>query len=213
MKPDRSLFTTREWEIIQAHRTPRQVQRLLSSMPYNRETGGDTCFSFRRALGENRAHCLEGALIAAVILEQHGYPPLLVSIESQDKLDHVLFLYRQDGLYGSVARSRDIGLHGRKPLFRTARDLVMTYFDPYVDKTARVTGYGVASLYDLGRYDWRFSDRNVWRVERFLQELPHRAIRASDARYRKWLRRYLEFQKKHPGRAPDYFPTRHLWVL
>jgi hypothetical protein len=186
---------------------------MLSGMPYNRETGGPTCFSFRRAIIENRAHCLEGAIIAAVILEQHGYPPLLVSIESQDKLDHVLFLYKKNGYYGSVARSRDIGLHGRKPVFRTVRDLVMTYFDPYIDTTARVTGYGVADLYDLGNYDWRLSKRNVWRVERYLQQLPHRAIRSSEARYRKWLARYLEFHKKHPDRAPDYFPTRKLWVL
>jgi hypothetical protein len=213
MKPGRSSFTTREWNVIQKCRTPIQVQRFLSRMPYNREKDGPTCFSFRRALKENRVHCLEGALIAATILEQHGYPPLLVSIESQDKLDHVLFLYKKAGLYGSVARSRDIGLHGRKPVFRTVRDLVMTYFDPYVDKTARITGYAVTSLYDLGRYDWRFSERNVWRVEHHLQEIPHTEIRASDTRHKKWLRRYLEFHEKHPDRSPDYFPTKKLWVL
>ena len=189
------------------------MQRFLSEMPYNRETGGPTCFSFRRALKENRAHCLEGALIAATILEQYGFPPMLVSIESQDKLDHVLFIYKKAGRYGSVARSRDIGLHGRKPVFRTVRDLVMSYFDPYIDMTGRITGYAVASLYDLGRYDWRFSELNVLRVERYLQEIPHTEIRSSDARHKKWLRRYLEFHKKHPDRAPDYFPTKKLWVL
>src|SRR5215210_4032419 len=213
MKPDRGKFTEQEWDIIQKHRTPRQVQRFLSSMPYNREMEGPTCFSFRRALAENRAHCLEGALIAATILEQHGFEPLLVSIESQDKLDHVLFLYKKDGRYGSLARSRDVGLHGRKPVFRTVRNLVMSYFDPYIDKTGRITGYGVTSLYDLGLYEWRFSERNVWRVERHLQEIPHSEIRSSDARYRKWLKRYLEFHKNHPDRAPDYFPTRQFWVL
>ncbi|HXG92857.1 MAG TPA: hypothetical protein VNN73_10880 [Blastocatellia bacterium] len=213
MKPDRSKFTDKEWEIIERHRTPLQVQRFLSAMPYNREMHGPTCFSFRRAIKENRAHCLEGAIIAAAILEQHGYPPLLVSIESQDKLDHVLFLYKREGRYGSVARSRDIALHGRKPVYRTVRDLVMSYFDPYIDKSGRITGYAVASLYELGSYDWRFSTRNVWRVERHLQEIPHRQIRSSETRYRKWLKRYLEFHKKHPDRSPDYFPTRPLWML
>ena len=65
------------------------------------------------------AHCLEAALFAAVVLEQHGYPPLLLSFESIDRLDHVIFVYKQRGRWGSVARSRDPGLHGRKPVFAT----------------------------------------------------------------------------------------------
>ena len=212
MIPTRSDFTKQEWEIIQSHRTPLEVQRYLQSIPYNREPLKPTCYSFRTVIRKNRAHCLEGAIVAAVILEQHGYAPNLVSIESQDKLDHVLFLFKKDGKYGAVARSRDIGLHGRKPVFRSARDLVWSYFEPYVDKSGRITGYGTASLHELGNYDWRFSKRNVWRVERFLQEIPHRAIKSSDARYRKALRRYLEFHKRHPDRSPDYFDNKHLWL-
>jgi hypothetical protein len=213
MKPAKEDFTRKEWRIIESHRTPSQVQRFLSKTPYNREKGGATCLSFRSAIRENRIHCLEGALVAAAILEQHGYPPTLVSIESQDKLDHVLFLYRKNGRYGAVARSRDLGLHGRRPVFRSVRDLVMSYFDPYIDGSGRIIGYGVASLYDIGNYDWRFSSRNVWKVERHLQEIPHREIRSSDARYQKWLRRFKEFKMRHPDRPPDYFPTRPLWML
>ena len=145
MKPGRSDFTKREWEIIQQYRTPLAVQRFLKTIPYNREPEGSTCLSFRRTLKENRAHCLEGALVAACILEQHGYPPLLVSIESQDKLDHVLFLFKHKGKYGAVARSRDAGLHGRKPLFRTVRDLVLTYVEPYIDKSGRITALCILS--------------------------------------------------------------------
>ncbi len=211
--PSRSEFTAEEWKLIQTHRTPIQVQRYLRTIPYNREPNGSTCLSFRRVLRDNRAHCLEGALVAAVILEQHGYPPTLVSIESQDKLDHVLVLFNRNGLWGSVARSRDIGLHGRKPVFRTVRDLVMSYFEMYIDETGRLTGYGVASLYELGNYDWRFSLRNVWKVERHLQEIPHIAIKTSDARYQKCLRRYREFHKDHPDSSPDYFSNRRLWRL
>jgi hypothetical protein len=211
--PARSDFTAKEWKLIRSHRTPEQVQSYLRRIPYNREPEGPTCFSFRRVLVENRAHCLEGALVAAVILEQHGYPPSLVSIESQDQLDHVLLLFKRNGRWGSVARSRDIGLHGRKPVFRTVRDLVMSYFDMYIDKTGRVTGYSVASLYELGNYDWRFSLRNVRRVEHHLQDIPHIAIRTSETRYEKWRGRYLEFQKHHPAKSPDYFSNRNLWLL
>lgn len=210
--PAKMEFTRREWEIVQSHRTPESVQQFLRSIPYNRELDGETCFSFRRVLREHRAHCLEGALVAATILEQHGYPPALLSIESQDRLDHVMLLFKRNGLLGSVARSRDIGLHGRKPVFRTVRDLVMSCFEPYVDTTARITGYAVASLYELGNYDWRFSIRNVRKVERYLQDIPHRPVHSSEARYQKARRRYLEFHREHPERSPDYFENRGLWL-
>lgn len=213
MKPAREDFTDREWKIIQKHRTPADVQRLLREIPYNNESKEKTCLSFRGVMIHNRAHCLEGALVAATILEQRGYPPILVSIESQDKLDHVLFLFKEKGLYGSIARSRDTGLHGRKPVFRTVRDLVMSYFDTYIDKTGRITGYAAASLYELGKYDWRFSTRNVWKVERFLQELPHKEIRSSDARYERMRRRYIEFHKQHPDRSPEYYLNKRLWLI
>jgi len=208
MKPTRADFTPREWEVIQSHRTPAQVQRFLRAIDYNRELHGETCRSFRRVVRENSAHCLEGALVAAVILEQHGYPPLMISIESQDKLDHVVFLFKQDGRYGSVGRSRDIGLHGRKPIFRTVRDLVLSYVDTYVDKTGRITGYGTTSLNELDGYDWRLSEKNVWKVERHLQDIPHQAVRTSDRRYARVHRRYLEFKHANPDRQPDYYPTR-----
>jgi len=210
--PTKKHFTKREWEIVQSHRTPEAVQRYLRTIPYNREKDGTTCFSFRRMLREQRAHCLEGALAAAVILEQHGYPPVFVSIESQDKLDHVLMLFKRNGRLGTVARSRDIGLHGRKPVFRSVRDLVMSYFEPYVDKTARITGYAVASLYELGNYDWRFSMRNVWKVERYLQDIPHHPLNSSNTRYKKTLARYLEFHSQYPDHSPDYFDNRWQWL-
>ncbi len=80
------------------------------------------------------------------MLEQHGYPPLLMGLESVDMLDHVIFVYRHRGRWGSVARSRDPGLHGRKPVFRSPRALAESYFDPYIDYTGCVTGYSVVHL-------------------------------------------------------------------
>lgn len=213
MIPSRLDFTNKEWRLIQCHRTPNQVQRLLTALPYNREKEGATCLSFRGVVKRNTAHCLEGAVSAAAILEQHGYPPLVVSLESQDKLDHVLFVFRKNGFYGSVARSRDIGLHGRKPVFRRIRDLVMSYFDPYVDKTGRITGYALADLRDLGNYDWRLSEFNVWKVERYLQEIRHRAIHSSDKRYETLYRRYLAFRERYPDRPAAYYSNKTLWML
>ena len=211
MLPSRSDFTAGEWRLIQRLRTPALVQQYLTSVPYNRPM--KTCLSFREVINRNMAYCLEAAVFAAAVLEQHHYPPLLVSMESKDKLDHVVFLFKEGGRYGAVARSRDIGLHGRRPVFRTVRDLVMSYFDAYVDNTARLTGYAVANLHDIGNYDWRFSRRNIWKVERYLQEIPHQPIKETQARYEKWLRRYRVFHRLHPDRSPDYFPNRHQWML
>src|SRR5882762_8376848 len=131
--PGKKSFTPNEWRLIQSLRKPAQVQRFFSSMPYNWERNWGTLRSFRELLRRHEAHCLEAAVGAAVILEQHGYPPLLLDIESVDLLDHVVFVFQKNGLWGSIARSRDIGLHGRKPLFKNLRQLVWSYFDAYVD--------------------------------------------------------------------------------
>ncbi len=211
-RPGREAFTAREWRLIRSHRTPAAVQKYLTGLRYNRELCGGTLRTFRGVVRRGEAHCLEAALAAAVILEQHGYPPLLLSLESQDKLDHVVFVYREGGRWGSVARSRDLGLHGRRPVFRSLRHLAYSYFEPYVDTTARITGYGLASMYELGGYDWRFSPRNVWKVERHLQEIPHKDLPSSERRYRQLLARYEEFHARHPDRSPDYFESRVTWM-
>src|SRR5260370_10646979 len=123
-KPGREAFTNREWKLIESLRTPAQVQRYLSAVAYNWERDGGTMRSFPEVVKRNEVHCLEAAVAAAVILEQYGYPPLLLDIESVDLLDHVLFVFQKNGLWGSIARSRDTGLHGRKPVFRILLQLV-----------------------------------------------------------------------------------------
>jgi hypothetical protein len=123
MIPDAKRFTSAEWKLIRRLNTPLRVQRYFSSLPYNWEKNGATVRSFREILKRREAHCLETAVAAAVILEQHGYPPLLMDLESQDLLDHVIFVFKENGYWGSVARSRDAGLHGRKPVYRSLRDL------------------------------------------------------------------------------------------
>lgn len=169
--------------------------------------------SFREVIKQNEAHCLEAAVAAAVILEQHGYPPLLLDLESQDLLDHVLFVFQEDGLWGSIARSRDIGLHGRRPKFRSLRDLVWSYFDPYVDFSGRIVGYGPGNLYDLGNYDWRFSSRKMTKIEDYLRALPHCRLKSSDNRYDSLLERYHRFKQRYPDRSPRYYENRGEWMM
>jgi hypothetical protein len=207
-------FTARERDLVRRLSTPVAVQRYLNELPYNQEPGGRaTLRSLRGVVRHGCAHCLEAALFAAVVLEQHGYPPLLLSFESIDELDHVLFVYRARGKWGSVARSRDPGLHGRKPAFATPRALALSYFDPYIDDTGRITGYCVVNISDLmGRYDWRLAETNVWKVERALLEHPHRRITSSDERVARLRARYKRFRARHNGRKPIFYRGRKRWT-
>jgi hypothetical protein len=197
---------------VRNHRTPLQVQRFLNGLRYNRERHKETLRSFRGVISTGTAHCLEAAITAAAILEHHGYPPSLLSLESVDLLDHVLFLYQEGGRWGTVARSRDAGLEGRKAVYRSVRDLVMSYVEPYVDFTGRLKGYGVGNLYDLGDYDWRFSRRNVWKVERYLLAMSHNSYRMSEHRYQHALRRYKDYRATDPDGPVRYYDSTARWL-
>src|SRR6201987_3598446 len=197
--PTLDRFTREERRIISRLRTPGAVQRFLNALPYNNEPppARATLPSFRGVVRHRTAHCLEAALAAAVLLGQRGYPPLVLSFESIDELDHVLFVYRHRGRWGSVARSRDPGLHGRKPVFRSPRALAESYFDPYLDYTGCIKGYSVVHLNVMGNYDWRLSKRNVWAVENMLIDLPHRKITRSKKRVQREREKYEAYVAKH----------------
>ena len=207
-------FTRAEQRLIARLRTPAAVQCYLNRLPYNNEPGGRaTLRSFRGVVAHGCAHCLEAALFAAVVMEQHGYPPLVLSFESIDRLDHVIFVYKQRGRWGSVARSRDPGLHGRKPVFATPRALALSYYDPYIDFTGRVTGYAVVDVArEMGQYDWRLAETNVWKVERMLLDYPHRSIVTSDARADRLRERYRRFRARYGSLKPVQYPRRDRWT-
>ena len=206
-------FTPRERRLIERLRTPALVQQYLNRLPYNSERDGETLRGFRGVVQHGSAHCLEATLFAAVVLEQHGYPPLVISFESIDKLDHVIYVYQRNRRWGSIARSRDPGLHGRLPVFATPRALAASYMDPYVDFTGRVTGFAVVNLdTTLGTYDWRLSERNVWKVEQMLIDFPHRKLTMSDARYKRLHARYQAFRASHDDRKPVYYENRDRWT-
>ena len=177
-------------------KTPRAVQKFLRAMPYNHEPKGETARSAETSLRLGTAHCFEAAFIAAAILEQHGYPPLVLSLESQDGLDHVIFVFKQSGLWGSIARSRDQGLHGRAPRYKSLRALAMSYYDPYIDKTGRITGYRLVHL-DETKSNWRSSRLNVWKAERYLIDIKHSPLKTSNKRYRALRKRYLKHGPPH----------------
>jgi hypothetical protein len=204
--PPAGAFTPEERRLIRRLSTPGRVQAFLNRLPYNTEPAPDppTLRTFRGVARTRTAHCLEAALTAAVVLEQHGYPPLVMSLESIDGLDHVIFIYQSRGRWGSVARSRDVGLHGRRPVFPSLRALARSYFEPFVDTTGCLRAYGAVDLRVLGKYDWRLSNGNVWRVAQLLYDIPHRPMRSSAERVHRLRLRYFRFRREHPGKDPAY---------
>ena len=202
------VLTAAERALVRRLDTPAKVQRWLRELDYNHAE--KSLRSFRGVHEHKTAHCLEGALAAAFLLEHHGYPPLLLDLESTDGLDHVVWCYRgRGGRWGAVGKSRYPALMGRKPTYRSIRDLAWSYVDPFVDRTGRVTGY---ALYDLrdeeSKPDWRWDRGHVWRIERTLLDLPHTPLKASAARHRLWKRRYARWKDAHPDREPptSFYP-------
>lgn len=187
-------------KIAQKYNTPLKVQKLIRSFKYNRELNGETLRSAFEAFRRKEAHCLEGAILAAAILEHAGFPPMVMSLESVDDLDHVIFVYKKNNKWGSIACSRDQGLFGRKPIFRSLRDLAMSYYEPYIDKTGCITGYQITHL-DESKVDWRFSKKHVWKVEQHLIDIKHVNFKFNKKRYKKIHKRYLKgiLAKKKPS--------------
>ena len=224
-------FTPAERRLIARLHSPLAVQQYLNALPYNTEPppGRATLRSCRGVVRHRTAHCLEAALFAATVLEQHGYPPLVISFESIDELDHVIFVYQAwsmvhgpasmvgrrstvKGRWGSVARSRDPGLHGRKPVFPTPRALAASYLDAYVDLTGRIEAFALVDLRIMGNYDWRLSEKNVWKVERMLLDTKHQPLRMPDARFSDFRTRYVAYKEQHPDRKPLFYDGREKWT-
>ena len=157
--------------------TPAKIQRFLDEeIGYNLEPHGDTCYSPRLVLRHRVAHCMEGALLAAAALRALGYPPLLVDLEAVRDTDHVIAVYRVHGAWGAVAKSNYSGLRSREPVYRTIRELAMSYFEHYFnparEKTLRTYSRPV-NLQRFDRMEWMTAERDVWEIPNYLCGIPH----------------------------------------
>lgn len=207
--PPLSVHPHKIQDLICRLRTPKQVQKWISSLKYN---PSDTLRTLGGVVRTNKAHCLEAALAAAAILEYHGYPSLILDLESADRLDHTLFLYRHQGKYGTIGMSRDMGLYGRKPVYPNVRSLALSYAAPYIDHQAALQSYSVLDLRNLKRDTWRFSNKNVWYVERELRAVRHSRLKLSPAYVRNWRRKYATLKRLHPKDQLRFYTNRHHWV-
>src|SRR5512141_824105 len=129
-------WTEVEWASLRQLDSPEAIQEYLDGMPYNDEI---TCRSPRRVMRDRKGHCMEGAMFAAAALERLGHPPLLVDIWAARHDDHLIVPFRRDGLLGAVAKSNYTGLRYRSPVFRSLRELVMSYFEDYFNPEGELT--------------------------------------------------------------------------
>jgi hypothetical protein len=170
----------REYARLRALATPSAIQAFVDAIPANREPDGDTVHSVRSVLRHGRAHCIEGAMLAACALWVHGEPPLLMHFDCADHDNpHVVALFRRDRQWGAISKANHVALRFRDPVHRTLRELALTYFHEYCDYDGRKTMRSYSNAFDLRRFDprlWVTSDDACWLVHDKLSDSRHHAI-------------------------------------
>jgi hypothetical protein len=166
-------FTPVELRKLRSLKTPYGIQRLIDDMPYHLAA---TAWSPRRVLRENTSHCLEGAIFGAAALRANGFPPLLLDLEAEQDTDHVLAIYRVDGHWGAVAKSNYTGCRYREPVYRSLRELAMSYFNLYFNMRRERTLRTFSRPVNLARFDsehWMTTEEPIWFIPNYLCEIFH----------------------------------------
>jgi len=173
-------FTKEELSILRRLSSPEKIQYYLDNdLKYNKELDGETCRSPRRVMRDRTAHCMEGALFAAAVLRVHGHRPLIIDLEAVRDDDHILAVFKRHGHWGAIAKSNYSGLRFREPVYRTIRELVMSYFEHYYNLEGEKTLRAYSRPVDLSRFDsinWMTSEEDLWEIGRYLCAIPHRNI-------------------------------------
>ena len=172
-------FNRGEKSVFRRLTTPHKIQRFLDELGYNKEPDGVTCRSPRRVLEDRLAHCMEGALFAAAALRVLGHPPLLVDLEAVRDDDHVLAVFRERGCWGALAKSNYAGLRFREPVYRTLRELVMSYFEHYFNLAGEKTLRRYSRPVNLRRFDrlgWMTSRADLWEIPEYLVTISHTSL-------------------------------------
>ena len=173
MASDDFGFTRAELRKLRSLKDPHGIQRFLDGLPYHL---GDTAWSPRRVLRENTAHCFEGAIFAAAALRVNGHPPLLLDLEADRDTDHVIALYRVRGHWGAVAKSNYTSCRYREPVYRSLRELAMSYFDTYFNLRLERTLRRFSRPVDLKRFDnqqWMTTEKPIWFIVYYLLDIHH----------------------------------------
>jgi hypothetical protein len=157
--------------------SPAKIQDFVNSLKMNFE---DTCQSPKMVLASGKAQCVEGALLAATILRFHGYEPLIVDLESTAKdSDHVIAVFKKNGFWGAISKTNHAVLRYREPVYKSIRELCMSYFHEYFMDDGKKTLRTYSKPVNLKRFDsiyWMISNEEVWEIPNYLTEIPHTKI-------------------------------------
>lgn len=173
-------LSKKELAVLRKLSTPGKIQDFLDRLPINHVKNGATCFSPRQVLREKKAHCIEGALVAAVALWLHGKPPLLLDLKAaRDDYDHVVALYKKNGYWGAISQTNHPVLRFRDPIYRTVRELALSYFHEYLlVKTGRKTLRTYSRPFSLKRFgvSWITNEAGAWDIACALDDSQHFAL-------------------------------------
>jgi len=172
-------LTVREYRFLSQLRTPQDIQDYLNAIPVNHEVGGETCMSVRRVLLSRRAHCIEGALLAACALWINGEPPLLLNLRAENDDDHALALFKRRGRWGAISKTNAVFLRYRDPVYRTLRELALSYLHEYANRYGEKSLRAYSRVFDLRTVDpaiWVTSDNDCWELGGALLEIRHYPI-------------------------------------
>lgn len=168
-----SGFSPAELRKLRSLKDPHGIQRFLDDMPYHL---ADTAWSPRRVLAENTSHCFEGAMLAAAALRANRYPPLVFDLEAEKDTDHVVAIYRTNGYWGAIAKSNYTGCRYREPVYRSLRELALSYFDVYFNLRRERSLRRFSRPVNLARFDlleWMTTDKPLWFVAEYLFDIRH----------------------------------------
>jgi len=173
MNHSNQTFTSAELRKLRSLKTPHGIQRFIDDMPYHL---ADTAWSPRVVLRENTSHCLEGALFAAAALRANGYPPLIFDLEAENDTDHVVAIYRLHGHWGAIAKSNYTGCRYREPVYRSLRELAISYFEGYFNLRRERSLRTFSRPVNLSRFDrqhWMTTDQALWFIAEYLFDIHH----------------------------------------
>lgn len=174
-------LSEKEIDLIKKLNTPSKIQDFLNSLNMNFEPKGDECNSPSKVLDTKKAHCIEGAVLAALILRYHGQEPLLLDLESTNNdYDHVVALFKKDGFFGAISKTNHAVLRYREPIYRDVRELVMSYFHEYFlnsdgKKTLRAYSDPI-NLKIFDKKNWMNTKEEVWFIPEYLAKVKHHKI-------------------------------------
>lgn len=173
----KNKFSSKEIKIFKQLDTSAKIQDFLNGLRFNFETHGDTCQSPRRVFQSREAHCMEGAMLAAAILEFHGHKPLVMDLKAaKHDFDHVVALFKKDGCFGALSKTNHAVLRYREPIYRTLRELALSYFHEYFDDQGRKNLRSYSTPLNLNRFNrlaWRTSEGELFKIPSILDDIKH----------------------------------------